>query len=248
MKRRGLWFEDAARQARLQAGGIAKVMEQRRDQRGLRWLKDFIEDLRYGVRTLRGPVFTAVTIATLTLAVAPRPRFSLVDTAASAIRRFGSRRPGGVPRGVPGDPPLNMATWKTTAVSRPQDCVLGHRRPRATEDGDVGRQRSPSALRWSRGTFPCAGHAARAGAHARCSDDAPGGVPLAIVGWRYWQAQSRRGASPRRHRRVTTVARPAPCTRPSLALPSPIFWHGREHAVERLGLLGAFPQRCDRGG
>jgi hypothetical protein len=75
LKRRGLSFEDAARQARLQAGGIAQVMEQRRDQRGLRWLEDFIQDLRYGVRTLRrAPVFTAVTIATLTLAVAPTPR------------------------------------------------------------------------------------------------------------------------------------------------------------------------------
>jgi hypothetical protein len=33
LTRRGLTFEDAARQARLQAGGLAQVMEQRRDQR-----------------------------------------------------------------------------------------------------------------------------------------------------------------------------------------------------------------------
>jgi len=48
LKRRGLSVEDAARQARLQAGGIAQVqvMEQRRHQRGLRWLEDLIQDLR----------------------------------------------------------------------------------------------------------------------------------------------------------------------------------------------------------
>ena len=81
LKRRGLSSEDAARQVRLQAGGIAQVMEQRRDQRGLRWLEDLIQDLRYGVRTLRRtPVFTAVTIATLTLAIgANTAAFSLVD-------------------------------------------------------------------------------------------------------------------------------------------------------------------------
>jgi len=53
LKRRGLSFEDAARQARLQAGGIAHVMEQRRDQRGLRWLEDFIQDQITGLLSKR---------------------------------------------------------------------------------------------------------------------------------------------------------------------------------------------------
>ena len=66
-------------------------MEQRRDQRGLRWLEDLIQDLRYGVRTLRrAPVFTAVTIATLTLAIgANTAAFSLVDPLVFRRCRFG---------------------------------------------------------------------------------------------------------------------------------------------------------------
>jgi hypothetical protein len=46
-QRRGLPREAAIRQARLQAGGAAQAMEQRRDQRGLPWLEDLLQDARF---------------------------------------------------------------------------------------------------------------------------------------------------------------------------------------------------------
>jgi hypothetical protein len=63
LQRRGLTLEEASRQARLQAGLVAQAMEQRRDQRGLPWLADVIQNLRLGARTMRrNPIFTAVAV------------------------------------------------------------------------------------------------------------------------------------------------------------------------------------------
>src|SRR5213078_644240 len=52
-QRRGLTREQAIRQARLQAGGVAPAMAARRDQRGLPWLDDILQDVRFGARMLR---------------------------------------------------------------------------------------------------------------------------------------------------------------------------------------------------
>ena len=49
-QRRGLTRDEAMRQARLQAGGVAQAMEQLRDQRGLRLLEDLLQDVRFGAR------------------------------------------------------------------------------------------------------------------------------------------------------------------------------------------------------
>src|SRR5689334_5734940 len=77
----------------------------------LRWLEDLIQDLRYGVRTLRrAPVFTAVAIGTLTVAIgANTAAFSLVDPL--LFRDLPVRDPGSLVQFTfryPGDPPLNQ--------------------------------------------------------------------------------------------------------------------------------------------
>jgi hypothetical protein len=227
-KRRGLSSEDAARQARLQAGGIAQVMERRRDQRGLRWLEDLIQDLRYGVRTLgRAPVFTAVTIATLTLAIgANTAAFSLLDPL--VFRALPVRDPGRLVQFTwryPGDPPLNLFSLENYAQYRDRNTVFSDMVALAPLRTESSAGSEPIGAWVVTGNFFHAlGVRPALGRVLDVSDDAPGGPPLAVVSWRYWQAQFNGeeralGAIVE----LTDPRLPGPCTRPSSASPSPIF-------------------------
>src|SRR3712207_9028940 len=62
--------EEARRLARLALGGPEQVKERCRDARGTRWLRDLVQDLRYGVRVLaKQPGFTAVAALEIALGV-----------------------------------------------------------------------------------------------------------------------------------------------------------------------------------
>lgn len=68
--RRGMSAEDARAAARRNFGGVIQMKEEYRDQRGLPVIETFVQDARYGIRTLlRTPGFTLAALLTLALGI-----------------------------------------------------------------------------------------------------------------------------------------------------------------------------------
>jgi hypothetical protein len=64
-------------------GGIESTKEAYREQRGLRWLENLAQDVRFGARQLlKNPGFTAIAVLTLALGIGVNTAiFSLINTA-----------------------------------------------------------------------------------------------------------------------------------------------------------------------
>ncbi|HWF08973.1 MAG TPA: ABC transporter permease [Bryobacteraceae bacterium] len=80
-RRAGMSPEDARRQARIALGGVDSLTENCRDARAVRWLTEFIRDLRHALRALRHkPGFAVVAILTLALGIgATAVMFTVID-------------------------------------------------------------------------------------------------------------------------------------------------------------------------
>jgi predicted permease len=196
-ERAGMPPEAARRAAALKFGAMEEVKETYREQREIPLLGSFGRDLRLAARSLRAsPGFTFVAVATLAFGIGlTTAYFSLVDQLLlwSVPARDASRLAkitGSYSRSYPffiAYRDLNRFFDGVLASSDNLDVGL---RPAGSRGVEVGKAEYVSGE-----YFHILGIGAAAGRVIEPADDAAGGLPVAVLSYRYWQ--QRFGGDPR---------------------------------------------------
>src|SRR5215813_397078 len=201
--------EEEARYAALRAiGGVEQRKEECRDMRRVRLIENLIQDLRYGLRTLRrSPGFTAVAVLTLALGIGANTAiFSLFEGIVLAPLPYReAERLVTVwysisvnPRIYPSAP--DFQDWRRNARSFEQMVAIGWR---ARDLTNPGTPEHLGGREISSGFFSMLGVNLRLGREFSSQEDQPGGDPVVIISNRLWQ--DRFGASPEALGRSVTL-------------------------------------------
>ena len=193
--RSGMCPAEARRQALIHFGGTQQAKENHRDSRGIPWLANFLQDLRFALRLLRkSPGFTFVAVLTLGLCIGANTAIlSVVD--ALLIRPLTYTDAGRlvavheiVPKFSSFAPliPVNamhFREWQKNARSFDQLILLSGRSFTLTGSGDA--QRIPGA-RVSSNVFSTLGVQPLLGRSFRADEDAPGHDQVVVISHPLW--------------------------------------------------------------
>ncbi|MBO0725245.1 MAG: ABC transporter permease, partial [Blastocatellia bacterium] len=230
--------EEARRRARLALGGPEQVKEQCRDTRGIRWLEDLLQDLRYGMRMLlKNPGFTMIATITLALGIGANTTiFSFIN--GLALRPIaGVKEPGRLVAVYTSDRSSGQlyseSSYPDYVDFRDQaDAFSGlaaYSETTLTLTGADEAERLNGA-HVTGNYFETLGVEARAGRTLRADDSTPGATPVAVISHGLWRRRfgseaSAIGRTITLDRRVYTVVGIAPESFRGLRLGAPPeFW------------------------
>ncbi|MGH9774417.1 MAG: ADOP family duplicated permease [Candidatus Acidiferrales bacterium] len=192
----GMNQEEARRQAMLEFGGHSQIREECRDARGGRWLEDFLQDVRYGVRLLRRNAgFTAVAVLTLALGIGANTAiFSVVD--AVLLRPLPVRDPARVVIVQDSLPKINLLHTQVSALEfldyKTHQDVFESSAAISSRNFNwtgVGTPQRVLALRVTSEFFPMLGIQPAIGRVFTVAEDNPGGPHVVLLSRGLWQRE-----------------------------------------------------------
>jgi len=195
---RGLAPDEARYRALSAMGGLAQRKHEMRDTRGVHWLTDFLDDVRYASRSLRRtPALTAFIVITIALGIGMTAMpFSMLD--ALVFRPYPIPNPNGV------------VTLVSTSRDKSFECfsyreyrdIVGGTRSydgvvASTPIGAVGFSAEPGTTPRIRGGMMVSGNYFRVlGVEPRVGrgfrddeDEVPGRDPVAVLGPDFWKRE-----------------------------------------------------------
>ena len=207
-QRKPLSTDDARRAAVARVGGTGQAVNALHDQRGHRWFEELLQDLRYGLRTLRrSPVFTVVVVLSLALGTGANAAiFQLVN--AVRLRALPVERPGElvsigieqhgkgrVGRGMRGRSVHTEPLWQALRAQQQAFTSLFAWGSSSWDLSSSGEYRPARGFYVSGNFFDALGVRAHTGRLLNETDDQKGcGTPAAVLSYGFWQA--RYGANP----------------------------------------------------
>ncbi len=211
--RLGMNPEEARHAARRAFGGVEQAKERSRDTRGVRWLEDLWQDLRYSSRMLRKrPAFTLVVVVTLALGIGANTAiFSVID--ALMLRRLPVQNPSQLvmvwtrdDSPARSDATFNHVTFvKFRELSQVFSGVAASWEiersnliinPRADQGGSAVPEAGQVRVGLVSGDyFSTLGVNTLLGRDLNADDDrVPGGHPVAVLSFNYWERRFARAA------------------------------------------------------